>query len=144
MRKMKIKIKKFHDDAVTPSYAKPGDAGMDLTVTEVKKEGLFKVTYFFGFGMELPKNHYAAIVPRSSVRKTFQWLSNSYGVIDSGYRGELQATFYRIPFISTIYEVGDRAVQMIVKTYKRNTFEEVLELSESERGTGGFGSTGNK
>lgn len=139
---MKVKVKLLTDNAQIPVFGKTDDAGADLTVTDVIKEGLFKVTYKFGIAVELPLNYYAMIVPRSSVRKTFQWLSNSCGIIDNGYRGEIQATFYRIPFISTLYKVGERACQLIVRPQMMVVYTLTDKLTDTQRGDGGFGSTG--
>ena len=88
-----IKVKKLHPNAVIPSYSKVGDAGMDLTITSEIENTTFSVSYGFGIAMEIPKNYVGLVFPRSSVRNQELVLSNCVGVIDSGYRGELQATF---------------------------------------------------
>ena len=82
---MKIKIKKLHPSAIIPSYAKAGDAGLDLTITGIKDES-FQVTYGFGIALEIPEGYVGLVFPRSSIKKTELILSNSVGVIDSGYR----------------------------------------------------------
>ena len=142
---MKIKIKKFHPDAVIPKYAKPGDAGLDLYITSVASNTpIGSVTYGFGIGVEIPKGYVGLVFPRSSVRNTDLMLSNSVGVIDSGYRGEIQATFKKTIGLNSIkYSVGDKAAQIIIIPYPEIEFEESNELSETERGKGGFGSTGS-
>jgi dUTP pyrophosphatase len=137
---MEIKIKKLHDLAIIPSYAKDGDAGMDLFITEIKSENRLDITYGFGVAMEIPKGYVGLVFPRSSIRKTDLILSNSVGVIDSGYRGEIQATFRKTGIDS--YKVGDRGAQIMILPYPEIKFEEVQELSNTERGEGGFGSTG--
>ena len=140
---MKVKIKKLHTSATIPTYAKEGDAGLDLTITTIKDE-TYQVTYGFGIAVEIPKGYVGLVFPRSSIKKTELMLSNSVGVIDSGYRGEIQATFKKLAgSVSHKYFVGDRAVQLIIIPYPSIEFEEVKELSETERGNGGFGSTGN-
>ena len=138
---MKVKIKKLFKDAVLPKQAKQGDAGIDLTVHRIIKKSLFKIEYGFGVAMELPPNTYADLRPRSSIHKFWMLLSNSCGVADEGYRGEYKAVFYKIPFLSTPYKVGERAIQMILKNYHPVEFIEIDNLSESERGEGGYGST---
>lgn len=139
---MKVKIKKVHANAVIPSYAKEGDAGMDLTVTTINDEA-YQVTYGFGISVEIPEGHVGLVFPRSSIRKTDLVLSNSVGVIDSGYRGELMAVFKKLAgTVSTKYYVGERAAQLVIIPYPKIEFEEVKELSDTERGAGGFGSTG--
>lgn len=140
---MLIKFKRTNEKAVLPSFAKPGDAGLDLTCTEVIKEDEFSITYGTGIAMELPKDHVGYIFPRSSIRKYDLALSNSVGVIDSGYRGEIAFTFKKLLGTeSKIYEVGDRVGQLVVMQLPKVVILEVDELSNSERGTGGFGSTG--
>jgi len=140
----KVKIKKLHPDAVIPQYAKRGDAGMDLVATEVTDGYGFSVTYGTGLAMEIPEGFVGLVFPRSSIRKYDLSLTNCVGVIDSGYRGEIQATFRKEAGIpSKRYEVGDKIAQMIILPYPSIQFIETDELSDTERGEGGFGSTGN-
>jgi dUTP pyrophosphatase len=144
--KMEIKIKKLNPNAVVPSYSKDGDAGMDLTATEIISETKIDVTYGTGISMEIPKGYVGLVFPRSSIRKYDLSLTNCVGVIDSGYRGEIQATFKKTNWLkgneSEKYQIGDRIVQIMIIPYPQVSFIEVEELSSSERGTGGFGSTG--
>ena len=143
---MKVNIKKVHPDAVIPKYAKESDAGLDLVATSIISETPSQITYGLGIALEIPEGFVGLVFPRSSIRKTRLQLSNSVGVIDSGYRGELQATFNKIT--TTIenqkndYKVGDRIAQIIILPYPQIQFEEADELSDTERGEGGFGSTG--
>lgn len=139
---MKIKIKKLHPNAVIPKYAKQGDAGMDLTVTKSTVIGYRKFKVDFGIAMEIPTGYVGLIFPRSSIHKTGLSLSNSVGVIDSGYRGEISAVFNVCDAGGDPYIVGQRAAQIIIMPYPQVEFEEAEELSETSRGTGGFGSTG--
>lgn len=140
---VRVNIKKLHPDAVIPTYAKPGDAGMDLVATEIISNTTFDITYGIGLAMEIPKGFVGLIFPRSSIRKYELALSNSVGVIDSGYRGELQATFKKTDGLDSLsYKVGDRIAQIIIIPYPEIVFIESEELSETERGSGGFGSTG--
>ena len=152
---MQVKIKKLNPNAVIPTYAKVGDAGMDLVATSMKFDGT-QITYGTGLAMEIPKGFVGLIFPRSSIRKTDLSLSNSVGVIDSGYRGELQATFNKLfggeamydemkvkeiqP--NDFYKVGDRVAQIMIIPHPDIQFEEADKLSDTERGEGGFGSTG--
>lgn len=136
-----IKVKLLSKGAKLPEIATEDDAGADLYVTGVEKS-LFKVTYKFGIAIQAPKGYYGKIVPRSSVRKTYQWMSNSVGIIDNGYRGELQATFYKIPLLSKLYKVGERAAQLIIRPQMQVIYSVKRELSDTQRGKGGFGSTG--
>ena len=143
---MKVKIKKVHPDAVIPSYAKSGDAGLDLVATAIISETLGSITYGLGIALEIPEGFVGLVFPRSSIRKTNLQLSNSVGVIDSGYRGELQATFNKIQGIDNVerenYRVGDRVCQIMIIPHPTIELNEVNELSNTERGEGGFGSTG--
>jgi len=137
---MQVKIKKLHQKAVIPNYAKAGDAGMDLVITSIISDNKLDVSYGFGISVEIPKGFVGLIFPRSSIRKYDLILSNAVGVIDSGYRGELQATFKKTGLHK--YEVGDRGAQLMIIPYPEVEFVEVDELSDTERGEGGFGSTG--
>ena len=140
---MKVKIKKTHSDSVIPSYAKTGDAGMDLVATTIISEEVFQITYGLGIALEIPEGFVGLVFPRSSIRKTDLSLTNCVGVIDSGYRGELQATFRKERGVaSRKYEVGDRVCQITIIPHPPIEFNEVNELSNTERGEGGFGSTG--
>jgi len=140
---MQVKIKKLSPDAVIPKYAKDGDAGLDLVATSKLSNTSFQVSYGTGLAMEIPKGFVGLVFPRSSIRNTELQLSNSVGVIDSGYRGELQATFNKTRgFGSIAYDIGDKIAQIIIIPYPPIEFEEVEELNNTERGEGGFGSTG--
>ena len=97
-----VKVKKLVPEAVIPSYSKVGDAGMDLTITREIENTSFSVSYGFGIAMEIPKGYVGLVFPRSSVRNQDLILSNCVGVIDSGYRGELQATFKKTNGLDSI------------------------------------------
>jgi dUTP pyrophosphatase len=142
---MKVRIKRLNENAVIPSYAKDGDAGMDLVATSIISTTSTQITYGIGLALEIPKGFVGLIFPRSSVRKTRLMLSNCVGVVDSGYRGELQATFNKINNDSVSendYKVGDRIAQIMIIPHPPIEFNQVDELSDTERGDGGFGSTG--
>lgn len=138
-----VKVKKLVPEAVVPSYSKVGDAGMDLTITKEIENTSFSVSYGFGIAMEIPQGYVGLVFPRSSVRNQELILSNCVGVIDSGYRGELQATFKKTNGLDSFkYKVGERGAQIMILPYPTVYMTEVPELSDTERGTGGFGSTG--
>jgi dUTP pyrophosphatase len=140
---MKVKIKKTHPDAIIPKYAKESDAGLDLVATTIKENTTFQITYGLGIALEIPEGFVGLVFPRSSIRNTELTLSNSVGVIDSGYRGELQATFNKSNGLDSIaYKVGERVCQIMIIPHPTIEFEEVNELTNTERGEGGFGSTG--
>jgi dUTP pyrophosphatase len=144
---MKVNIRRLHPEAVIPTYAKEGDAGMDLVATSVISETHTQITYGLGVALEIPNGFVGLVFPRSSIRKTRLQLSNSVGVIDSGYRGELQATFNKITTTlenqKNDYKVGDRVAQIMIIPHPSIDFQEVEYLSNTQRGEGGFGSTGN-
>jgi len=139
-----VKAKKLDPNAVIPTYSKDGDAGMDLTITKEIENTSFSVSYGFGIAMEIPKGYVGLVFPRSSVRNQDLILSNCVGVIDSGYRGELQATFKKTNGLDSLkYKVGERGAQIVILPYPQIRMIESNELSNTERGEGGFGSTGN-
>ena len=140
---VQVGVKKLHPYAVIPSYSKVGDAGMDLTITRRISNTTYDVTYGFGIAMEIPEGYVGLVFPRSSVRNKEILLSNCVGVIDSGYRGEIQATFKKLNGLdSQQYEIGERGAQIMIIPYPKIEMVEKEELSDSERGEGGFGSTG--
>lgn len=156
---MKVKFKKLHEDAVLPSHAKPGDAAMDLTAV---KDGKFVqsefgdlwyyVEYVTGLSVEIPENHVGLLFARSSISKSSLILANSVGVVDSGYRGEICLRFKMDYGVSDTarderksparYKKGDKIGQLLIIPYPTIEPEFVDELSETERGAGGFGSSG--
>lgn len=140
---LEVGFMKLHSDAVIPSYAKPGDAGMDLTITEILSNNDKEITYAFGLAVEIPTGYVGLIFPRSSVREKDLMLSNCVGVIDSGYRGELLATFKKIHKDDNFYKKGERAAQILILPYPKIQPVEKKELSKTARNDGGFGHTGS-
>lgn len=161
-----VKFAKLHPDAVIPSYAKPGDNGLDLTAisyNHVSNHELSYHNYEFGLSVEIPEGYVGLIFPRSSVSNKNLMLTNSVGVIDSSYRGPLSARFkcisdpmnpqyYAIThkeceerYKSNLYKVGDRVAQLVILPCPQISVVETTpeELSKTERGSGGFGSSGN-
>jgi dUTP pyrophosphatase len=147
---LKVKFKKLHPDTKTPQYAKVGDAGMDLTAVSIEKnydgltDELTKITVDSGLGFEIPEGYVGLVFPRSSIQSTGVRLTNSVGVIDSGYRGSVKAVFDVIDYSLIDYEKGDRFCQLIILPYPQVEFEEVEQLSTTDRNSNGYGSTGNK
>lgn len=139
---MNVKIKKLHKDAVIPSYAKEGDAGLDLTATSISCDDYGNLCYGTGLAFEIPKGYVGLVFPRSSNSKKDLWLTNSVGVIDSGYRGEVTFKYRPVDLEERIYQIGERVGQLIIMPYPNIEFEEVEELSKTERGCGGYGSSG--
>jgi dUTP pyrophosphatase len=151
-KSMKVRIKKLNENAVIPKYAKPGDAGMDLTATEIQYTSEY-VSYKTGLAFEIPEGYVGLLFPRSSNSKKSLLLTNSVGVVDSGYRGEIEFRFklvgngtlhkHNFDIGSQVYNIGDKVGQIIILPYPTIEFEEVEDLSSTERGSGGFGSSGN-
>lgn len=137
---MKVRFKKITPSAVIPTKAHPSDAGFDLTATSMREDGDV-VVYGTGLAMEIPFGHVGLVFPRSSVYKKDLILTNGVGVVDSGYRGEVLVKF-RKTADGDKYEVGDRIAQLIIIPYPAIEFEEAEELTSSDRGEGGFGSSG--
>lgn len=150
---MIVNIKKLSPIAAIPTYAKPGDAGMDLVCTGIEYDtNIDCEVYHTSLAIEIPKGYVGLIFPRSSNRKTNAYMTNSVGVIDSGYRGEILVCFKdrdRSNVLDYVeisddfaYRVGDRIAQLIIVPYPKIEFNVVEELSKTERGEGGHGSTG--
>ena len=139
---MQVNVKKLHPNAVIGAYAKPGDAGIDLTATSKSYDQYKNIVYGTGLAFEIPEGYVGLVFPRSSICKQDLILSNCVGVIDSGYRGEVMLKFRPTENFARLYEVGDRIGQIIIMPYPQITLNEVEELSETERGNGGYGSTG--
>jgi len=141
---MDIRVKKLRNDAVIPKYAKRGDAGLDLTAVWSDLDDYDNVVYGTGLAIEIPEGHVGLIFPRSSNSKTDLYLTNHVGVIDSGYRGEIIFKFRPKTTLlnSRVYHNGDRVGQLIIIPYPKINLIESDELSDTERGDKGFGSTG--
>lgn len=173
---MKVKIKRLSEKAVIPQYAKEGDAGLDLVATSKSYDENGNVVFGTSLAFEIPKGYVGLLFPRSSNAKKDLLLSNSVGVLDSGYRGEVMFKFKKqmnnersvlntivaVQLMAEIkddfkrlgllneddieefleYQIGDRIGQLIIIPYPQIEFEEVDQLSDSDRGNGGYGSTG--
>ena len=139
---MIVKFKKTHPEAIVPTYAKDGDAAMDLHAAEWFEDRYGNYVYLTGIAVEIPPGFVGLLFPRSSVSKTSMSLANSVGVVDSGYRGEVMLKYRRTGDNNPTYRTGDRVGQLMIIPYPKVEFIEVDELSSTDRGSGGFGSTG--
>lgn len=140
---MKVRIKKLHNNAVMPTYAKLGDAGCDLVAVSKNVDEWGNIEYGIGLAFEIPEGYVGLVFPRSSNCKKDLYLTNSVAVIDSGYRGEVRMKYRPTDNLDAReYEVGERVAQIIIMPYPHIEFEFSSELSDSERGTTGFGSSG--
>lgn len=139
---MKIRFKKLNENAVMPTKAHASDAGFDLTATSRMYDDNTCYVYGCGLAVEIPEGYVGLVFPRSSIANKDLLLSNSVGVIDSGYRGEIMAKFKAFRPFPQMYEIGERFAQLIIMPIPDIEWEEAEELSDSERGTGGYGSSG--
>ena len=168
---MKVRIKRLVPEAELPRYMHPEDGGMDLVAVSKIFDEYGAVVYGTGLAIEIPPGFIGLIFPRGSNAKKDLSLANAVGVIDPGYTGEVLLKFKPMgyfaqdlgmedgvisdsydficfgkeypedPDYTDLYTVGDRIGQLIILERPHIVWEEVFELSESERGTGGFGST---
>lgn len=143
---MTLKIKRLSDKAVFPIRAHQNDAGIDLTCTNITQEineaGQLILVYHTDLAVEIPEGYVGLLFQRSSVANKSITMTNCVGVIDSGYRGEVMGKFRSTTdVVPAIYKPGERFAQLIVVPYLNVELEEVTELSETDRGEGGFGST---
>ena len=148
---MELKIKKLSDKAIMPIRAHNSDAGLDLTTTSITSEinecGQFILVYHSDIAVEIPDGYVGLLFPRSSIAKKSIQFTNAVGVIDSGYRGEIIAKVRNTSgdSIPAVYKVGEKFAQLVIVPYVSDiTISEVSELQESDRGTGGYGSSDTK
>ena len=146
---MELKFKRLDiEKAIMPIRAYKGDAGLDLTATDITLEpnecGQTVVVYHTGLAVEIPEGYVGLLFPRSSIAKKSMFLTNCVGVIDSGYRGEIMAKMHiTTDAAPAIYKVGEKFAQLIVMPLIDVDVVEAAELSESDRGEGGYGSSNN-
>lgn len=144
----KVKVWREDETVKLPTYAKLGDACMDVYVHSIEYKDDGRVVYHTGLHFALPEDYEMEIRPRSSNTKTTAIMQNSPGTLDSGYRGELMIVHRDIenPILyNPQYIVGDRVAQILIRHRERIVWEEVStqeELGVTERGADGFGSSG--
>ena len=139
---MILKIKKLHIDAVIPKYATKDDAGMDLfSVENIEIEPMARAQISTGIALEIPSGHVGLVWDKSGLSHKFG-IKTLGGVIDSGYRGEIKVGVVNLGKEKYIFEKGHKVAQMIIQKKETPELVEVEELENSERGVGGFGSTG--
>lgn len=141
---VKIKFKKLTSTAKLPVKGSLHAACYDVYADRVEIEYPGRVIYYLGFSTEIPEGYRGVIVPRSNLTKYNYMMGNSIGIIDSDYRGEwmIKLTSLESPYESLPYKTGDRIAQIYFEKVLDVVFEEVEDLSITERNTGGFGSTG--
>jgi dUTP pyrophosphatase len=138
-----VRMKKLVPAAVIPRYAKNGDAGLDLVAVSFTENDLY-IEYKLGLSMQIPNGYAGFILPRSSLSNYHLILANHVGLIDSGYRGEVTARFKKTHNgpDAKYYKAGDKICQLVIMPYPLVLIEETPELDSSERGSGGYGSSG--
>ena len=145
MDSLQIDITKLRDDAVVPGYAYPGDAGVDLRAIEAVTLAPFERALVpTGLAIAIPEGYAGFVQPRSGLAiKQGVTVLNTPGLIDSHYRGELKVALINLDANST-FEVhpGDRIAQLVIQKVENVSWHLVEKLDETERGAGGFGSSG--
>jgi dUTP pyrophosphatase len=137
---MTIKIKRLHPDAQIPSRAHPTDSGADLyALADVTLQMDETALVDTGIALELPSGYEAQVRPRSSLSKNGIWAA--FGTIDESYRGPVKVVLSNFGRTYTVRK-GERIAQLVICPVSTPNFEEVQELSDTDRGSGGFGSTG--
>lgn len=139
---MKIKIKKLRDDAIIPSYANKGDAGMDLyTVESFDLEPMERKTIPLGFAVEIPTGYAGLIWDKSGLSHKYG-IKTFGGVIDSSYRGEWHVGVMNLSNRFFRFEKGQKVAQLLIQKIETVELKETKTLSNTERGQKGFGSSG--
>lgn len=144
MTKPILGVKRLHEDALIPQYQTEGAAGFDIHANEkVVLEPDHHTLVSTGLSFEIPVGYVGLLFPRSgnAVKKRIN-LINCVGVIDSDYRGELKAPLNNDNKETVEFEKGDRIAQMIIMPFVQVEFQEKTDLTDTERGSGGFGSSG--
>ena len=143
---MQLRFKKLHPEAILPTQAHPGDAGSDLySIEDLVLEPGTRAKVATGVAVAIPDGHAGLVLPRSGLaHKHGITLTNTPGLIDSGYRGELQVLMLNTDR-SEPFEIraGDRIAQLVIVAYAAPEWTAVEEFDETVRGDGGFGSSGS-
>ena len=146
MSAITVKFQRHADDVVLPDYATPGAAGMDIAAhldKAVTLDPFARAAIATGFSMQLPSGYEAQIRPRSGLAlKHGVTVANAPGTIDSDYRGEVAVILINLSQQDFTITPGMRIAQMVIAPVTHCRFEDKLQLDMSDRGAGGFGSTG--
>ena len=146
MSAVTVKFQRHADNVVLPDYATPGAAGMDIAAhldTAVTLAPFARAAIATGFSMQLPSGYEAQIRPRSGLAlKHGVTVANAPGTIDSDYRGEVAVILINLSQQDFTITPGMRIAQMVIAPVTHCRFEDTLQLDISDRGAGGFGSTG--
>ena len=139
-----LRVHRLHPDAVVPSYAHPGDAGLDLTsVADVVLAPGARAAVPTGLAMAIPPGWVGLVHPRSGLaRRHGVTVANAPGTIDAGYRGEVLVLLVNLGADEVRLAAGERVAQLLLQRVGIAAIEEVDALDDTDRGRGGFGSTG--
>lgn len=139
-----LPLQRLHPDAVTPTYAHPGDAGMDLvSVEQVTLQPGQRHAVATGWAMAIPEGWVGLVHPRSGLAlRAGLTVVNAPGTIDAGYRGEVKVILVNLGAEPVTIEPGDRVAQLLLQQVGQAAVVEVADLDATARGSGGFGSTG--
>ena len=141
---MKLRVKTLYRDAGLPKYATTGSAGLDLCAMNMAVIDPWSTALIHtGLSVEIPDGYYGALYVRSSVARTGLVLTTGTSVIDSDYRGEVLIELRNVSKSIHIVNPGDRIAQLVFQPYERVEVVEADELNDTDRGSGGFGSTGS-
>jgi dUTP pyrophosphatase len=143
-RDIEVAVRRLRPDAVLPSYAHPGDAGLDLTAVEaVTLEPGERTAVPTGLAVAIPVGWVGLVHPRSGLaRRHGLTVANAPGTIDAGYRGEVQVLLINLGAETVHLAAGERVAQLLLQPVGQAQVVEVDDLGETARGVGGFGSTG--
>jgi dUTP pyrophosphatase len=140
---LSFNYKKTDPNAIAPSKAHPTDSGFDLHLIKKVKDLTCNVTlYDTGISVEPPPGYYFELVGRSSISKSGYMLANNVGIIDESYRGSIMVALIKVDPDAAPLEFPCRLVQLIPRELVLMNPHEISELTETERGAGGFGSSG--
>jgi dUTP pyrophosphatase len=141
---MTIKIKKLHPEAKLPQYANPNDAGMDFYANEtIIINPNDRKLISTGISLAIPHGYVGLIWDKSGIASK-HGIKTMAGVVDSSYRGEIKVLLHNLSENNYVVEKGNKIAQMLIQPVEQRQIKEVETLEETERGSGGFGSTGIK
>lgn len=142
---MRIEVRRLHEELPLPTYARPGDAGLDLLAAEgAELKPGERAAVATGIAVAIPEGFAGFVHPRSGrALKEGLTVANAPGTIDAGYRGEIKVILVNLDPAEPVYiERGEKIAQLVVQRVESAELVEVTDLPDSERGEGGFGSTG--
>ena len=143
---IRVPVRRLDPDLPLPAYARPGDAGLDLHAAEpVVLEPGGRALVGTGIAVAIPAGYAGLVLPRSGLAaRRGVTVLNAPGLVDAGYRGEVKVLLVNHDRASVALARGERVAQLVIQKVERADLVEVEALPESQRGAGGFGSTGKR